>query len=251
MNRYVPKPDLEDINSPPSSPLRDLAFMGLGFILILGIGYVVLGFAGEWAFSHLSPEYEQKIFGKLMETMKGVNEAPADLQQVLEKLQTHSGQNFRLFVVEGKDMNAFAVPGGSILVTSELLKEVKTEVGRAFVIAHEIGHFHHRHHLRGLGRALGYTLVTLTLGLGETDVGTSSLIGSIVGRTYNRDQERQADDFAMTLILKTYGHLEGATEFFEAVQKKETSIEKAASFLGTHPLSEERIEALRARQKTQ
>jgi predicted Zn-dependent protease len=247
MNQYIPKPDLEGINAPPSSPLRDLAFMGLGFVLILVVGFYVLGFAGEWAVSKLSPEMENEVFAKFVSTMRGKTPDP-QLQVIFTKLTAQSGLDLKLFVMCDKDPNAFAFPGGAVFITNSLLKDVKTEMGIAFVMAHEIGHFKHRHHLKGMGRQLGFTLAALVVGLGDT-ASVANTFGAIMGRVYSRDQEKQADEYAVDLVTKVYGHVNGAEEFFEVLLKKETGFEKFAGMLGSHPGTEERVRRIKKSQK--
>ena len=51
-----------------------------------------------------------------------------------------------------------ALPGGQIMVFSGLLKKVNLENELAMVLGHELGHYAHRDHLRGMGRGLGVTL---------------------------------------------------------------------------------------------
>ncbi|MNL09845.1 Metalloprotease LoiP precursor [compost metagenome] len=146
-----------------------------------------------------------------------------------------------------KNPNAFAIPGGAVFITNSLLKDVKTEMGIAFVMAHEIGHFKHRHHLKGMGRQLGFTIASLVVGLGDT-ASVANTFTSIMGRAYSRDQETQADEYALDLVTKVYGHVNGAEEFFEVLQKKESGLEKFAGMLGTHPGTEERVQNIKASQ---
>lgn len=246
MNQYIPKPDLEGINAPPSSPLRDLAFMGLGFVLILVFGFYVLGFVGEWAVSKMSPEWENKVFAKFVSTMPGKTPDP-QLQDIFSKLNAQSGLDLKLFIMCDKDPNAFAFPGGAVFITNSLLKDVKTEMGIAFVMAHEIGHFKHRHHLKGMGRRLGFTLAALFVGMGDT-ASVANTFGAIMERAYSRDQETQADEYALELVTKVYGHVNGAEEFFEVLLAKQSGLEKFAGMLGSHPGTEERVQSIKNHQ---
>jgi Zn-dependent protease with chaperone function len=246
MNQYIPKPDLEGINAPPSSPLRDLAFMGLGFVLILIVGFYVLGFAGEWAVSQMSPETENKVFAKFVSAMPGLQTPDPQLLSIFTNLEEQSGLKLKLSILCDKDPNAFAIPGGAVFITSSLLKDVKTEMGIAFVMAHEIGHFKHRHHLKGMGRQLGFALAVLVVGMGES-AGVTDTFTSVMGRAYSRDQETQADEYALDLVTKVYGHVNGAEEFFNLLLKKQSGLEKFVGMLGTHPGVEERVRMIDAK----
>ncbi len=150
--------------------------------------------------------------------------------------------------------NAFALPGGTIVMTDELVLRVRGDerilVG---VLGHELGHVRHRHGMRALAQvsALG---AAAGLVLGDF----SSLLAGVpvwLGQAaYSRDAEREADAEAVQ-VLKAAGHSPLAmVEFFEAVRRgedgKPAADEKTrASWLGiaiaSHPADEERIRFFR------
>ena len=112
------------------------------------------------------------------------------------------------------------------------------------MLGHELGHFDHRDHLRGLGNAL---LIRASLGffvgdLGVFQIPVSNSIEAIANAKYSQSQETQADAFGLTLLNKTYGHVAGATDFFVKLSKEE---KKNLSFLSTHPTSKKRIKELK------
>ena len=145
--------------------------------------------------------------------------------------------------------NALAFPGGLVVVTSGLLEQVESENELAFVLGHEIGHFRHRDHLRGIGRGVAFALVMGALGLGGSGGAAqlAALSGQLAARGFDRDQESDADRFGLALVQQEYGHVAGAWEFFQRLPDLDGSVEKEiVHYLATHPLSEERIEALHA-----
>jgi predicted Zn-dependent protease len=77
----------------------------------------------------------------------------------------------------------------------------------------------------------------------------SSLLDGIVGGLllrYSREQEYKADAFGLDLMNKVYGgNAAGVVDFFERLQKKEGTSAKFTAFLSTHPLSSERVAALK------
>ena len=245
---YVPKPDLDGINAPPSSPLRDLAFMGLGFVTIILVVFLIFGVAGEWALTKMSPDTEATLFGKLGMAISKADLADPAIQTVFQKLNLISPKPFKVYTICDETPNALAMPGGTILLTSGLLEKVKTEKGLAFVIAHEMGHFAGRHHIRGFGRTLGVTLAAALLGLADNSFATNTLM-NLVGSSYSREQETEADNFALDLVIKAYGDLENTTEFFESLTPGQKMGEKIAGLMSTHPMTEDRIENIRRHQK--
>jgi Zn-dependent protease with chaperone function len=149
--------------------------------------------------------------------------------------------------------NAFALPGGTIVMTDELVRLVRGDerilVG---VLAHELGHVRHRHGMRALAQvsALG---AAAGLVLGDF----SSLLASVpvwLGQAaYSRDAEREADLEAVR-VLKAAGHSpEVMVEFFKSVRQGEDGKPQdegaRESWLGiaiaSHPADEERMQFFR------
>ena len=112
------------------------------------------------------------------------------------------------------------------------------------VLGHELGHYAGRDHLEGMGRAFTFALVLGVLGVGD---GLTSVVTEVAMRGYGREQEREADAFGLALVQAEYGHVAGATAFFERLPAdgKEFA-DRLAQYISTHPMSDERIEALTA-----
>ncbi len=96
--------------------------------------------------------------------------------------------------------NAFAVPGGGVIVTQGLLDTVTNETALAFVLGHELGHHQHRHTLRGIGRGLLISLVFNYI-FGSTGGDVVSGVVKLAELGHSRHDERQADDFGFRLGL--------------------------------------------------
>ncbi len=78
-----------------------------------------------------------------------------------DKLKSSPGLppiDYRFLLLKEKRPNAFAMPGGTTGLITGLLETLDNEIELAFVIAHELGHFHNRDHLSGLGRAAGFSV---------------------------------------------------------------------------------------------
>ncbi len=122
--------------------------------------------------------------------------------------------NFTIYLSDSDDVNAIALPGGRIVVFKGLLDQVESENELAMVLAHELGHFAHRDHMRGLGRGLGLAVATALL-LGENN-SASGLISKAVLTfqvKYSQSQESAADQFGVDLLTARYGHAGGAPAF--------------------------------------
>jgi Zn-dependent protease with chaperone function len=103
---------------------------------------------------------EKKLAGAFMGRFAQTDEtadATRTLQALVDRLQTQCAAlpyQITVHVQPSTAVNAAALPGGHMLVFSGLLTEMRSENELAFVLAHELGHYAHRDHLRGLGRAL-------------------------------------------------------------------------------------------------
>jgi len=235
------------VNHSRSNPLKEAALLVVGVAVVGGLLLVLLGVAVDLLLPRLPVSVEMRLFRPLWGS---VAEVGADeprlrpLQSLLDRLASQWPDNpyhFRLGLIDEEAPNAFAVPGGAILITSGLLEEVESENELAFVLGHEIGHFRHRDHLRRLGRGLLFGWMAAKVGGGATPV---QLIEQITLRGFDRQQEAAADRFGLALVQATYGHVAGALDFFHRLPEAGVGGELAAYF-GTHPVTEARIAALR------
>jgi Zn-dependent protease with chaperone function len=116
--------------------------------------------------------------------------------------QRHPGFEYSFDVVNVRDINAFALPGGPMFVNRGMIEAAKTEGEVAGVMAHEISHVSLRHGTAQAGKATGFQLgqivgaiagAVVGGGLGQViSQGTSFGLGTIFLK-YGREYERQAD----------------------------------------------------------
>jgi len=144
-------------------------------------------------------------------------------------------------VVESDEINAFAIPGGFIYVTTGLLQEADNEAQLAAVLAHEIAHVNERHSVETLRQTV------LAQGIAETAGIETSTLAQVgyqiaVGLPRSRDYEYEADEVGID-ILQSAGYAPIAfMQFFNQLREQPFPPE----FLRTHPITENRIEAIQA-----
>lgn len=235
---------------------RDLGLLLGGIVAAVIAVYIAVGWAAEWIVTSIPVATEEK-FWKAIEP-DPVTLAPSDpvlkahydmANTVLGKLDVASLQLpyvIRIMIRDDAEPNAFAMPGGRLVLTRGLFDAVKSENGLAFVIGHELGHFQNRDHLRGLGRKVViWSLAILFTG----DVSTVSQMISAgfdsIDLKYSRDQESSADAVGLALLVKAYGHAGGATELFEHLKEKHPELRFFAIF-STHPSPAQRIMDIRS-----
>lgn len=262
-----------DVNLPKAHPLGEAAFLigGVGLLLVLVVASIaafteivvwLLPYDAEARLLESVREAERRADERSAEEAvdgsgeggaasgaesDGVESDPRQgrLQGLVDSLASYWPENpyaLRVEVMEDETPNAFAVPGGLIFVTEGLLDGAESENEVAFVLAHEIGHFEGRDHLRALGRSALLGLVLAVAGLG--DGGFVSHTSQFLGLRYGREQERDADAFGLGLVHAHYGHVAGCSAFFARIRKEMGALGDLPSFVQTHPASQERIEAL-------
>lgn len=244
MNKYLPLPDQEGINAPHGTSIKDLFILIAGFLTLVIFLYFSFGFLGEKIFTRISIETEMKIFGSAFRFTSFSGQESKELTGLIEKLSSDLPFQFKGWIVCEQTPNAFAIPGGHIVVTRGLLEKVKTENGLAFVIAHEIGHFINRDHMKGLGRGLAFAMISGFFNIGLGAGMNTDIFGLAISKSYSRDQEKSADQFAAQLLLKKYGNTEGAAEFFSALQTTDRLSDQIPQIFLTHPHTQQRIEEL-------
>jgi Zn-dependent protease with chaperone function len=244
-------PPLPENNVSPGHPLAELATLAAGLALV-GLGLLLVAWlAVEGVVRFLPPSLEERWFGALAHPFAAADDArAAELDALLRRLSRHwpgRGYALRVGATEAAEPNAFALPGGNVLVTSGLLARAGSENELAFVLAHELGHVVERDPLRALGRGL---LVALALGAlggaaGSAIAGSAAALGE---RAFSREQERAADRFALALVAAEYGHVAGASDFLRRLPDAGPAgtAERAAGWLSTHPRSDDRVAELLA-----
>ena len=148
-------------------------------------------------------------------------------------------------VVQDKELNAFAIPGGFIYVHSALM-DIATDDELAGVLAHEIGHVAARHSVKRLQTALGYQIVMgIALGLsGQQDIGQAlDIVFNLTTLGYGRKDEFLADKLAVRYSRLAGFDPNGIVTFFEKLMKvsEEGGKGRVPDFLSSHPQMQERI----------
>lgn len=248
MSEYVPKEDPEFINAPPGTPLRDLLILLVGAFAGLALLIGIAVFFTEQILSRVSIEQELKTFRWLWPKEPAEARYPAEFQKLVEVLKHNVEFPVEISFSCMDEPNAFALPGGRIILTVGLLDYVKSENGLMFVLGHEVGHIQHRDHIKQWGRHLSLAVLRGLLGF-ESNLSSLQALEVLVQRGFDRTQEAKADQNGLRLLEKIYGHAAGAEEFFSALSKREKFSEKIPQIFLTHPHSSERIAELESASK--
>ena len=156
-------------------------------------------------------------------------------------------------VLEGKEANAFCLPGGKVGVFSGILKYTRDEAGMAAVISHEVAHALARH----AGERLSQSMLAQAggLGLGAALGGVGSLAGTAIMQgyslgtqlgillPYSRSQEYEADHIGVILMARAGYDPAQALEFWKRMMTDDKGA-KLPQFMSSHPNDASRLKEL-------
>jgi Zn-dependent protease with chaperone function len=167
------------------------------------------------------------------------------LARLVDRLQSaaHLTEAFDVQVLQTAVPNAFALPGGRVYVTGGLLAQAKDPDEIAGVIAHELGHLHHRDSLRRLIQDGGTGFLVGIL-FGDVLGGGAIIFAarSLIAGSYSRDAERSADTFSIDVMHHLGRSTKPLGELLVRISRPE--VEKTLSILSSHPLTEERLKTM-------
>ena len=154
--------------------------------------------------------------------------------------------DLRVAVLDLEIANAFALPGGQMVIFRGLIEMAQSPEEVAGVLAHEIGHVTRRHSTQMILRSLG---VTFFFGIMLGDLGSGAIAAAgetLVTLSYSREAEAEADASAVALLGAADIAAGGLATFFARLQEAEAKLPKALVLLSSHPRSENRARAVAA-----
>lgn len=173
------------------------------------------------------------------------------VQQMVDKLTSNIEEewNFDVHVIDADIQNAYALPGGYIVVYTGLIEDTERPEQLAGVLAHEISHVTQRHGMSRILEAAGVALmIDLVLGNVEGIIAFGAEIFSASAvNAYSRDAETDADVEGLKLMVDAGIDPTGMVEFFQIMEQEEDELtEMIPLWMRSHPEHEERIVVLQA-----
>jgi Zn-dependent protease with chaperone function len=173
------------------------------------------------------------------------------VRRVFDSIVPSDGRDFRVVLRDGGPFgaNAFALPGGTIVVTDQLVQLAPEDAALAGVLAHEIGHVESRHVMR---QVISSTVVgaVVTLIAGDVSGVMAGLPAALANLSYSRDMEREADAYAIQLLKRRNVPIEPLAALLQRLQTAHKGEGQGwARYLKTHPDTDDRIAAIRAAER--
>ncbi len=230
----------------------------LGGLLALWVLWSATWWAVDKLVDFVPPAWEDQLGKQALAEMDNhgiedpvLRSAVAEIaRRLVAELPKETPYKFTLTPIWKEEANAFALPGGSMIVTSGLLAEAESPDEVAGVLGHEIGHVIHRHGFRAIVREAGMSLL---LALVFGDDGTLGSIAKggqkLVSLSFSREHELESDRVGIKLSYEAGFRPKAMGDFFRRQSeeaKLDPTMERALAFLSTHPANADRLAQIEA-----
>jgi beta-barrel assembly-enhancing protease len=161
--------------------------------------------------------------------------------------------DWKFYIVDSKEVNAFAVPGGYIYVNRGLIERTQRMDQLAGVLGHEIGHVVRRHSIKQMqqqqGANVGVTLACVLTRICDNQAGQAAIQvgGTALFAKFSRGDEIEADEEGIKNVVRAGISPNGIPEMFQILLNERSSNPSAVEgWFSTHPMEEDRIANTRA-----
>lgn len=223
--------------------------VGLGLFLWFGSDLLV-----QWAVKRIPVEWEEKLgavayrealSGKVVVKGGAAVDAVQEMTRRLTATIVDSPYKFEMSLVSNDVVNAFALPGGRVVVFTGLLKKAESGEEVAGVLGHEISHVLERHGVERIVKQLGVVAVaSILFGDQQGLVGLAQQLGvDLLTLRFSREQETEADLVGLHLLSDARIAPDGMIRFFERLSERDKD---HVELFSTHPMSAIRAARLKA-----
>ena len=233
------------------APILLLSGIAISAILLY---WVLLPFAADQLSKTISIETEKTIGDEVYNSLelKRLEDTVGSrlLTEFFDSMHIKTDYDIRVTLVEDKVTNAFALPGGRIVIYSDLLYQTDGYPALAALVSHEFTHIQNRHATQMIFRKLGSKAI-IALVLGKVSDLASILadnIDDLKSLDYSRELEKEADLEGLEILKKRKIDPKGFVDLF-TILKKEEGENKLPEFLGTHPDLDHRIQYIKKASK--
>ncbi|MES2690837.1 MAG: M48 family metallopeptidase [Bacteroidota bacterium] len=222
------------------------------FTLVVGVGLSIwlaylflLPVIADYGARVFPKEYEIEMGGKLYESIlseEHIDTAKTEaINGFFRQLAIKSEYPVRITVVKNDIVNAFALPGGGIVVYDGILKDMKSADQLAALLSHEYSHVELKHATRNMFRSLaGYLFISVLFsdvnGIAAVLVENAHQLRNL---SYSRELETEADNNGLQILKKNHVSASGMKALFEQL-KKEDNVQ-VNELISTHPDLDNRI----------
>jgi beta-barrel assembly-enhancing protease len=230
-----------------------LIFLGIITVLVTTY-FLIVPWMSEKLATTVSVSTEQQLGNAVYDALdlsgQEDKEATAVLNEFFQEMKVQTPYTIHITVVKSDVVNAFALPGGNIVVYSALLTELKTYPELAALLSHEFTHVNNKHSTKSIFRQLG-SRVFLSLLFGKFGNVTSIMVDQadkFKSLKYSRSLEKEADLDGLSLLRERKIDPEGFIGLFRHLRDSAPA-SAMPEFLGSHPDIDNRIAYIREASK--
>lgn len=252
LKRNYPKANFHQTKRKSKVSSTAAAFIALAVVVVAIIPltyFILFPFAAEKVAEQLPLKYEQQLGDAVYTSMVQPNviddSSTVFMNAFFALLNYESDYPIHITVVNDKVVNAFALPGGKIVVHRGIIEKMDDYEELVALLSHEFSHVQQRHTTKNICRSLSsYLFISLLLGdAGGLTALIAENANQIKQLNYSRELEEEADREGMKLMQQHHVDIEGMKHLFEKLKKEEAKAgDSTPAFLRTHPLTQERIE---------
>jgi predicted Zn-dependent protease len=221
-----------------------LVLSGIAAIAALVWLFMLPWVAGKAA-DNFPRDYEITLGNQLKQEFLAAESVDTSKSRMLtgfaDKIDFESVYPLTFTVVNSSTVNAFALPGGHVVVYSGILERMKTADELAALLSHEVSHIEKRHSTRSLFRSLSGTLL-LTLIFGDAGViagAVAQQAEQLRSLSYSRDLESEADREGLLILRKNAIDQKGMQDLLRNISLNNGV--NIPEILSSHPVPESRL----------
>ncbi|SDF80284.1 M48 family metallopeptidase [Chitinophaga filiformis] len=212
--------------------------------ILLSVHFFILPWVADKVVDQLPRSFDKEIGIAARNSMqeKIDTAGSALLTKFAAQMKWDTPDSLVFTVVPSGIENAYALPGGYVMVYTGLLKKLHTKEELAALLSHEVAHVTRRHSVRKLCRDMSTSLLVSVL---ISDVGgiagaLYSNASAVYSLTYSRKYEEQADITGLETMRRNQIDQQGMVKLMQELKKLD-HLMKVPEFISTHPLTDNRI----------
>lgn len=180
------------------------------------------------------------------EAQKFVKQIGQRIVQNSDARQTPYQYDFHL-LADAEVVNAFALPGGQVFITTALFNKLETEDQLAGIFGHEVGHVVARHGAERIAKqelTQGLTGAAVVASGDYNTAQAAQMIAGLINMSYGRDQELESDDLGVRFMLQAGYDAEALIGVMQILEQASGG-QRQPEFLSTHPSPENRVQKIK------
>jgi beta-barrel assembly-enhancing protease len=226
-------------------PGGKVAILTLAVIVtVIFFNYIFSSLVADIGLKLITPKYEAHLGDQMFQSAVAPTsldgKRTAMVQSFADKLKLSETYDIKVSVLKSDEINAFAVPGGHIVIYSGLIDRMQRYDELVALLGHEVTHINERHTTRSILKELSSKLFLIFF-MDVSQVGAILLLNAdkLRGLSYSRSLEIEADEKGLAIMRRNKIDANGMVRLFERLKAADTL--STPTILNTHPLTDKRI----------